>query len=201
MVNANSTVVNGIIKTDKGNVTFYGENFKFTFMNADTKEELVLDVDENGYIWGRTYEGKVIAIYAKRNIKIKETRVLNTWNYIISKFEGISKESIKTFKGIRFKNGAIRTIYPCNALHEDFEKSKDGILAYRIENDSKCYSINVGNETVSWRFGSEIKQRMSIEEGESLSNGNALLDILFDNQQGYKTFYDWYGYVCDFCAF
>ncbi len=37
MVNANSTVVNGIIKTDKGNVTFYGENFKFTFMNADTK--------------------------------------------------------------------------------------------------------------------------------------------------------------------
>ena len=63
MVNANSTVVNGIIKTDKGNVTFYGENFKFTFMNADTKEEIVLDVDENGYIWGRTYEGKVIAIY------------------------------------------------------------------------------------------------------------------------------------------
>lgn len=201
MVNANSTVVNGIIKTDKGNVTFYGENFKFTFMNADTKEELVLDIDENGYIWGRTYEGKVIAIYAKRSIKIKETRVLNTWNYIISKFEGISKESIKTFKGIRFKNGAIRTIYPCNALHEDFEKSKDGILVYRIENDSKCYSINVGNETVSWKFGSEINQRMSIEEGESLSNGNALLDILFDNQQGYKTFYDWYGYVCDFCAF
>ncbi len=92
---------------------------------------------------------------------------MNTWNYIISKFDVVSKESIKTFKGIRFKNGAIRTIHPCNALHEDFEKSKDGILAYRIENDSKCYSINVGNETVSWKFGSEINQRMSIEEGES----------------------------------
>ena len=74
-------------------------------------------------------------------------------------------------------------------------------MAYRVANDRKSYLINAGNETISWIFGSEINQRMSIEEGNSLSNGNALLDILFDNQQGYKTFYDWYGYVCDFCSF
>lgn len=201
IMNAKDMTVTGIIKTDKGNVTFYGENFKFTFMNADTKEEIVLDADENGYIGGRTYKGKMIAIYAKKSIRIKETRVLNTWNYIISRFAGISKESIISFKGIRFKNGVIRTIYPCNALHEDYEKSKEGILAYRVDNDRKSYSINVRNETISWNFGSEINQIMSIEEGNSLSNGNAILDILFDNQQGYKTFYDWYGYVCDFCSF
>ena len=201
IMNAKDTVVTGVIKTDKGNVTFYGENFKFTFMNTDTKEKIVIDADENGYIWGKTYEGKIIAIYAKKSIKIKKTRVLNTWNYIISRFAGVHKESIISFKGIRFKNGVIRTIHPCNALHEDYEKSKDGILAYRVDNDRKSYSINVGNETVSWNFGSEVNQRMSIEEGNSLSNGNALLDILFDDQQGYKTFYDWYGYVCDFCSF
>lgn len=201
MMNANSTIVTGIIKTDNGNLTFYGEDFKFTFMNADAKEEVIIDVDENGYIWGRTFENKVIAIYAKESIKVKKIRILNTWNYIISRFEGISKESVNSFRGIRFKNGAIRTIHTCNALHEDFEKSKEGILAYRVENDSKCYSINVGDDTINWKFGSEINQRMSIEEGNSLSNGNALLDILFDNQQGYKAFYDWYGYVCDFCAF
>ncbi|MCB5688667.1 hypothetical protein [Blautia wexlerae] len=201
IMNSKNAVVTGIIKTDKGNVSFYGEDFKFTFMNADTKEEIVIDADENGYIWGKTYEGKAIAIYAKQSIIIKGTRVLNTWNYIISRFAGISKESIISFKGIRFKNGVIRTIHPCNALHEDYEKSKDGILAYRVANDRKSYLINAGNETISWIFGSEINQRMSIEEGNSLSNGNALLDILFDNQQGYKTFYDWYGYVCDFCSF
>lgn len=201
MINANDTVVTGIIRTDKGNLTFYGKDFKFTFMNVDTKEEVVIEADENGYIWGRTYEDKVIAIYTKENIKIKQTGILNTWNYIISRFVGVSKESINSFKGIRFKNGAIRAIHPCNALHEDYEKSKDGILAYRVDNDRKCYLINVGDEKISWNFGSEINQRMSIEEGNSLSNGNALLDILFDNQQDYKTFYDWYGYVCDFCSF
>lgn len=201
MINSNDTVVTGIIKTDKGNLTFYGENYKFTFMNVDSKEEVVIKADENGYIWGRTYEDKVIAIYAKESIKIKQTVILNTWNYIISRFAGVSKESIKSFKGIRFKNGAIRTIHPCHALHEDYEKSKDGKLVYRIENDRKCYSINIGDKKISWRFGSEINQIISMEKGNSLSNGNALLDIMFNNQQDYKTFYDWYGYVCDFCSF
>lgn len=200
-MNAKGTVVTGLFKTDKGNVTFYGENFKFIFMNADTEEEIVIDADENGYIWGETYEGKAIAIHVKQSIKIKGTRVLNIWNYIISRFAGISKEDIISFKGIRFKNGVIRTIYPCNALYEDYEKSKNGVLVYCVNNDSKSYTITIGSEIIRWIFGSEINQKMSIEEGNSLSNGNALLDILFDNKQTYKTFYDWYGYVCDFCSF
>lgn len=52
MVSANSTIVNGIIKTDKGNVIFYGGNFKFTFMNADTKEELFLMLMKMGIFGG-----------------------------------------------------------------------------------------------------------------------------------------------------
>lgn len=201
IMNTKNAVVTGFINTDKGSVSFYGENFKFTFMNADMRDEIVIDADKKGYIWGKTFEGKVIAIYAKQSIAIKDTRVLNTWNYIISKYSNISKESIVSFKGIRFKNGVIRTIYPCNALHEDFENSKDGILAYRVVNDRKNYSFNVGDKTINWIWGSEINQRMSLEEGNSLSNGNSVLDILFDKQQDYKTFYDWYGYVCDFCSF
>lgn len=201
IMNTTNAVVTGIIKTDKGNVSFYGEDFKFTFMNSDTNEEIVIDADENGYIWGKTYEGKVIAIYTNQSIIIKDTKVLYTWNYIISRYSNVSKESTNSFKGIRFKNGVIRTIYPCNALHEDLEKSKDGILAYRVVNDRKSYSFNAGDETIDWIFGSEINQRMSLEEGNSLSNGNAFLDILFDNPKDYKTFYNWYGYVCDFCSF
>ena len=89
IMNSKNAVVTGIIKTDKGNVSFYGEDFKFTFMNADTKEEIVIDADENGYIWGKTYEDKAIAIYAKQSIIIKGTKVLNTWNYIISRFASV----------------------------------------------------------------------------------------------------------------
>ena len=200
-MNTKDTTITGYFRTDRGNITFYAENFNFTFMNADMKEEIVIESDENGYIWGKTYEGKAIAIYTTKDIKIKSTCSIKTTNYIISKYIGMLRENMLSFNGIRFVNGAVRTIHPCNALHEDYEKSKDGILAYRVTNDRKSYLINAGNETISWIFGSEINQRMSIEEGNSLSNGNALLDILFDNQQGYKTFYDWYGYVCDFCSF
>ena len=31
MMNSNNMVVTGIIKTDKGNVTFYGENYKKSY--------------------------------------------------------------------------------------------------------------------------------------------------------------------------
>lgn len=200
--NDKKDTVAGIIETNEGNVCFYAEKFKFIFMNADTsREAVVVEADKNGYIWGKTYGGKRIAIYVKHNITIRGAVALNTWNYIISRFTGVTKESIISFQGIRFQNGMIRTLHPCNALHEDFEQSKNGKLTYCVSNDSRDFLINVGNETVSWIFGSEINQKQSIEEGNSLSNGNALLDIRFDKRQDYKTFYDWYGYVCDFCSF
>jgi len=200
-MNTKDTTITGYFRTDRGNITFYAENFNFTFMNADMKEEIVIESDENGYIWGKTYEGKAIAIYTTKDIKIKSTCSIKTTNYIISKYIGMLRENMLSFNGIRFVNGAVRTIHPCNALHEDYEKSVERTLVYHIENDSKSYLINIENKTISWNFCSEITQEMSIEEGNSLSNGNALLDILFDSLQSYKAFYDWYGHVCDFCSF
>lgn len=55
--------INGIINADRGNVVFSASDFKFTFMNANPDgEQIVLKVDESGYIWGTTYDKRIIAM-------------------------------------------------------------------------------------------------------------------------------------------
>lgn len=200
--NVQDKILTGVIQTKNGNVVFHGQGYQFTFVNPEMSgKKLLMEVDENGYIWGRTYDHKVIAIYARQDIEVTEAKVLNTWTYVISRYGYVSRDTINIFDGIRFKNGVIRTIYPCNALHEDYEKSEGNTLVYNISNDIKRFEFNKEDETICWKFGSEINQKVSIKEGSTLSNCNAILDILFDEQQGYKTFYDYYGYICDFCSF
>lgn len=172
-----NNIITGIIETESGNIIFSAENFKFTFMNPDFSNKCVaVKVDESGYIYGRTFDEKVIAIYSRENIEINGTRILNTWNYIVSK-QYMPKQSMQSFDGIGFKNGAIKTIYPCNGLHKDIEKSSGNILTYRIEKDCKEYRLIHKEKSVIWQFTSIVNQRMSLEEGDSVSNSDAILNL------------------------
>ena len=82
----NTHNVTGIIKTDKENIAFSGEDFKFVFMKTDLLgDEVVLKADESGYIWGTTHGEATIGIYSGTDINVKSTKILNTWNYIVSK--------------------------------------------------------------------------------------------------------------------
>ena len=196
-----NNIITGIIETESGNIIFSAENFKFTFMNPDFSNKCVaVKVDESGYIYGRTFDEKVIAIYSRENIEINGTRILNTWNYIVSK-QYMPKQSMQSFDGIGFKNGAIKTIYPCNGLHKDIEKSSGNILTYRIEKDCKEYRLIHKEKSVIWQFTSIVNQRMSLEEGDSVSNSDAILNVIFDEEQKFSTFFNYYGYVCDLASF
>ena len=42
---------------------------------------------------------------------------------------------------------------------------------------------------------------MSIYEGNSLRNSDSFLDVIFDKEQSYDVFRDYYGYVRDLCSF
>lgn len=201
MKRINSKDMTGIIKTDTVNIAFTVENFQFIFMKTDSlSEKTIIHVDESGYIWGTTYGGKTIAIYAREDVEVKDVRILETWNYIVSK-SNILKKYMQLFNGIRFENGVIKIVYPCNALHEDFGETKDNTLVYHIENDSRKYHFKQSGQEVVWNFHSVVNQKMSIDEGNSLSNSNSLLDIIFDKEQNYATFSDYYRYVYDFCSF
>lgn len=194
--------ITGIIETPQGNIVFSAENFKFTFMTTSISDEsIVLKADESGYIWGRTHDEEVIAIYSRNDIEVRNKQILNTWNFIISKYQHMPKQSMKSFKGIRFENGAIKTINPCNGLVYDPEASKGDMIVYRRKKDYKKYKLMHGDKSVDWTFTSMINQRKNLGEGDSLSNSTSLLDITFDEEQQLSVFYDYYGYVCDLCSF
>lgn len=194
--------ITGIIETQQGNVVFSAENFKFTFMTTRISDEsIVLRTDESGYIWGRTHDKKVIAIYSRNDIEVKNRQILNTWNFIISKYKNMPKQSMQSFKGIRFKNGAIKTINPCNGLVYDTKTSKGDMIVYRRKKDYKEYKLTHGDKLVDWTFFSIISHSMNLGEGDALSNSTSLLDVTFDKEQQLSVFYDYYGYVCDLCSF
>ena len=188
--------ISGFFETEKGNIAFYAENFKFTFMNPGfTGEDIVLKADESGYIYGKTYGGKSIAVFSKDDIRVKKTCVLNTWNYIVSKSDYYPIQYMQSFKGIRFKNGVIRTVYPCNGLHRDLEKSEGKYLTYCVEKDCKEYNLTQEKEPAVWQFTSEVHESWSIDEGTSLSNTDSILDIIFKEEQEFSVFGKFYGYV------
>ncbi len=201
MEKKDTKTVTGIINNGSEKIGFYGEGFKFVFMKIDNwNEKTILKADENGYIWGRTCEEKVIAIYAQKDLEIKNTLELNTWNYVISK-NIISMDHMKAFNGIRFQNGAVKSIYPCNALHEDDKITKDDVVAFRIKNDYREFKTQTDGCQIRWGFHSGVRQTFSIDEGDVLKNTDAMLDIMFDDRQNYSALYNYYGYVCDLCAF
>ena len=197
-----------------------------------------LKPDEAGYIWGVTSDQSVIAIYIKENRDIYHSLVTNTWNYIVFNHEPYEKTNgnnddrflsddvplihkdsdelsgLFGFTGIEFLNGFVRSVNPCNALHEDFDlekrfgeyektggESEHEILVYKVYNDNKKFSVNVGDDSSDWQFGSVVSQRNDINKGEALSNDISSLIIEFTSGQTLKKFYDYYGYVSDIMAF
>ena len=196
----NTHNVTGIIKTDKENIAFSGEDFKFVFMKTDLLgDEVVLKADESGYIWGTTHGEVTIGIYSGTDINIKSTHILNTWNYIVSK-NWLPLEHM-WFDGIRFENGCIKDIYPCNALHEIRDKEPPNLFTYEMDKDSRIFEFASNEYVTKWKFYSLVTQKKSVTEGDSISNSNSILDIEFSKPQPFSSLLNYYNQVCDLCSF
>lgn len=196
----NTHNVTGIIKTDKENIAFSGEDFKFVFMKTDLLgDEVVMKADESGYIWGTTHGEATIGIYSGTDINIKSTHILNTWNYIVSK-NWLPLEYM-WFDGIRFENGSIKDIYPCNALHEIRDEESPNLFTYKMDKDSRIFEFASNEYVTKWKFYSLVTQKKSVTEGDSISNSNSILDIEFDKPQSFSSLLNYYNQVCDLCSF
>lgn len=200
MKKQNTHSVTGIIKKDKENIAFAGEDFKFVFMKTDLLgDEIVLKADESGYIWGTTHGEATIGIYSGTDINIKSTHILNTWNYIVSK-NWLPLEHM-WFDGIRFENGSIKDIYPCNALHEIRDEESPNLFTYKMDKDSRIFEFASNEYVTKWKFYSLVTQKKSVTEGDSISNSNSILDIEFDKPQSFSSLLNYYNQVCDLCSF
>lgn len=169
----------GTIKQDQTVITFVAEDFRFTFMRPDEKNSsFTLIPDSCGYIWGKTYDHKIIAIFVRKKITFYQTQILNTWNYIIFKeppagFDGsgaFAEENGESplFKAIQFTNGAIRSVNTCNALHEDLDaeqeiaqtmknagKDPGNYFVYCVKDDTKEFQVALNDEKKGGKDGAE----------------------------------------------
>lgn len=211
-------MIAGTINQNNNIISFVADEFSFTFINNNFVQPIdfanysELEPDENGYIWGTTHEGKGIAIFIKKRLEVKNVKTLDTWNYIVFNNRSFNNSDIGEIKcginAIKFVNGSVQSISSRCALQEDFEeeinyKEKYNKIRFIYEpiEDSKEFFTNINNEKVRWYFGSEIKQKNSIEEGNSLENTTSYLCVKFEKDKDLKAFYDYYGYVTALIAF
>ena len=149
----------------KTDVIFTVEGFRIIFIDSGfSKSHSQLKPDHDGYIWGRLSNGNLISIYAGASVVefgFSDVASLKTWNYIVVSHV---KNKIE-FDGIKFKNGSIKSIYPCNAMHRDFaleEKIKGDVtennkaIVYRLKPDEMEFSCSVDNLKTRWLFRSDV---------------------------------------------
>lgn len=80
-------------------------------------------------------------------------------------------------------------------------KSAFTYIVYRQYANAKKFTINQDKCSIEWIFGSEIRNKYSLDKGVSLENTRSVLDIYFNEGQELQTFYDYYGYVTELLKF
>lgn len=232
--------ITGYIQQSGEKITFICDNYKFTFVRNTTSlsvTKIDIHADSYGYIWGITNTGRKIAIYVKNDIEIYNTNSVYTWNYIIanSTLENPSRFSAGSIpsdemcpfmlRGIRFLNGPIKSVFPCDSLKEDIElemevkkllsddsilcmdnpkkdsQKNESILIYRARDISRDIDIYDGEEKVKWCFANSVYKKNSLDDGVELNNYNSYLSILFQKDKAIDKFYDYYGYVTAVMSF
>lgn len=197
----NQQIVKGIINVGEEKVVFFAIDFCITLMKVtDFENEIVIKPDENGYIWGETYDDRFIAIQYENDITLRKSIIINTWSYIISdKF--LFKDVIKHFVGIQFCNGVISSIYPCGAIKEDYCLSKNGKIVYNYIDDSRKFNVLLNGLETKWAFGSIVRQKESLSKGFSLNNSESVLRITFDEPQSVLLVNALYSIIEKMCKF
>lgn len=107
----------GLIKTEKGIVTFIAEDFVFTFLppyaclEKVPGDRIVIKPDSDGFIRRRTHDGDGIAIYLGGSVKLEDKRVLKISAYIVSE-TSLEDNPLTTFDEMEFIGGTLHSLYP-----------------------------------------------------------------------------------------
>ena len=102
----NESKLYGVV-TGQEHISFVLDDFQCVFINShmDTKEwELIAQTQ--GFIRGRTTDGKYVYLHSGQDIRIHRQATLNTWLYFVSHLEGM-----ETFQMISFEGGILDKLY------------------------------------------------------------------------------------------
>ena len=190
----NTTKLYGIVEGYE-NISFVLDGFQCVFFNANSKPRTSTTIPQNqGFVLGRTTGKKYVYIYADQDLKIWNELTLNTWIYFVS-----SSPDIATYKAICFKGGILNKLFFQSSVI--FEPASVAETTVKYHDDSLTYPLSNKKIKGNISIHSTPHERMSAEDGDSISTGGVLLEITFDENKKINDFLDIFGYVLNMCQF
>ena len=190
----NESKLYGVV-TGQEHISFVLDDFQCVFINShmDTKEwELISQTQ--GFIRGRTTDGKYVYLHSGQDIRIHRQATLNTWLYFVSHLEGM-----ETFQMISFEGGILDKLYFKSMWETDDKEPMQTRIKHSV--DQETYALTnerlKGNLTV----GSGIYEGVSAEKGNYISATETRLELSLEEEQRLEQFSELYGYVVDLCQF
>lgn len=177
-------------------VTFLSPNFSGIYDNKG----ICIRPEENGFVFGETYDGNCIAIYIGEEIVLETVVKIETWIYIL--FNGVDiVSSKKEFYGIGFCGGTINTLFPSSPLIRDFNCDDNKIVLNKNLNDCLHFAMNTEHIKGNMSLFSQIVENYSFSKGTEIHNGDAHLELIFNDFIELKDFERIYSSIISLCQF
>ncbi len=196
----------GRIIIDSFDVLFTISGFEVTFLNPDfskiyDENNFYIKPDDNGFVFGETYDRIQIAIYIRERILLTTVVKLKTWIYIVYN----SKTNVgcnKGFYGIDFCGGTINTLFPESLLTKDFNGSNEDriVLTKNLKNDLH-YVMNRDEIKGYLHLFSTIKEKHSLSNGTEIIHAGTHLELGFNEFMELKEFEHMYRSIVTLCQF
>lgn len=189
-----TTKLYGIVEGHE-NISFVLDGFQCVFFNADPKPKAYTTLSQiQGFILGRTTNHKYVYIYSNQDLKIWNELILNTWGYFVS-----SSPDVTTYKAICFNGGILNKLFFQSSIKFEYTDTYEPKVKY--QDDSLTYPLSNKKIKGSISIHSTPHERMSVEDGESISTDGTLLEIVFDEEQEVQGFPEIFGYILNMCQF
>ena len=166
----------GIIECDEGNLLFYEDNYRFTFMGTDIDSKECNLRQTNNFVYGKTHDNHPIAIVLNHDLSIKTSLSINVNTFVVGK-SNTSDYSIDKLDSITFVGGTLNTVFPIRALQENLEiNPEDHKIEYDVIDDSIDFSFLYKNEEYKVNIQSGIRSSFGIS-GTVLKNDEVIMTL------------------------
>ena len=194
--NEDETKLYGVI-VGYHNISFVIDGFQCVFINAELDEcHPTVVSSNNGFILGKTTKMQYVYIYVGKDIEIQNQLTLNIWLYFISLDPKLEKYEIISFKG-----GILDKLFFKSAMSFNPEIMDNMGTKVTYRDDRLTFPLQ--NEKIKGKLviGSNVRESLSAENGNSVSNSETSLEIFFEEEKGIQTFSEMFNYVFSMCRF
>ena len=196
-------MLTGVVHTDDKPIAFASlkNSFFFNFISdsVHTKPNEYPKVRLNdGFAFGETHNKERISIYLGKYtyISIFGSSMYHSPAYIISN-AGVFDEDITTYRGIVFHGGTLNELFTKEALRMNL---LDDTLVVQEVPDCMSFDITTKNYSFKLSVQSVVRQRESVD-GNSLSNTDVQLTLLFESPQPLFSIFDHYNRIKELMSF